>query len=91
VQSPSNAISQNTFFNYPNPFTDQTSIFYDTGNEKTREVEIRVFGMNGKLYFQHSGKTTFPFLLNTEIYPPGLYSVVINDNGKHRVIKIIHQ
>ncbi len=91
VQSQSNAISQNTFFNYPNPFIDHTSIFYDTGNEKTREVEIRVFGMNGKLYFHHSGKTSFPFLLNTEMYPPGLYSVVINDQGKHSATKIIHQ
>ncbi len=90
VQPQSNAISQNMFFNYPNPFTDHTSIFYDTGNEKTREVEIRVFDMNGKLYFHHSGKTSFPFLLNTEMYPPGLYSVVINDQGKHSRIKIVH-
>ncbi len=89
VQSQTNTASRNTFFSYPNPFTDHTSIFYDTGNEKTRDLEIRVFGMNGKLYFYHSGKTSFPFLLNTKMYPPGLYSVVINDQGKHSVIKII--
>ena len=82
--------SQNSFYNYPNPFTDQTYLYYKNENEKIREVEIRVFGADGKLYYHFTGETTSPFLLTTEKYPPGLYSVIVNDHGNHRVIKIIH-
>jgi hypothetical protein len=82
--------SQNSFYNYPNPFTDQTCLYYKNENEKIKEVEIRVFGTDGKLYYHFTGKTTFPFLLTTEKYPPGLYSVIINDQGNHSRIKIIH-
>jgi hypothetical protein len=91
IQSQTNTTLRNTFFNYPNPFTDQTYLYYKNENEKIKEVEIRVFGTDGKLYYHFTGETTFPFLLTMEKSPPGLYSAIINENGNHSVIKIIHQ
>jgi len=82
---------QNKLSCSPSPCNDYTTLSYGEGNHLASGINIRVFGPEGKIYFQSSGTTIFPFRINMKDYPPGLYSVVINDNGSIRILKIIHR
>ncbi|MCB0506499.1 MAG: T9SS type A sorting domain-containing protein, partial [Cyclobacteriaceae bacterium] len=56
-------------FNYPNPFTDYTTISFKTN--KAGKVKITVYDMHGNLISQPV----------SNVYPSGLHSIKFNAEG----------
>ena len=76
----------------PNPFTDQVSMTIQSA--ESGDHEISVFNMHGKkiegmnIYADNNQPVTVTFLY-LDKYPPGMYVVMIESNGKTASKKLI--
>lgn len=72
---------------YPNPFSEfitiESSIFKDD------YINMRIFNISGKLFFNSSVYFSGKYILNTSFLPQGLYFIEITNNKERQIKKMI--
>ena len=80
----------NSIFIYPNPTTSKINL--DITNEYKGDVLIKLYNVNGQLYFEENSKMTNDGLLkqiDVSNYNRGIYFVELQFNNKKEVRKLI--
>lgn len=73
---------------YPNPVTN--SLYIDFGNHNPGNLDLSIFDLFGKRFFQTNSHYTSPFRIDIASIPNGLYVLrITNNNGFEHTLKFI--